>query len=482
MSESINFCKLEDIVPIIKIKIAEDEIAIRVFFSISCYEYMLKSYEKDDDYRVTFARIVFHMYQKLGKINKKITEDDFINLPDEILYNIIDEILKQDNKFKEEYDNIDVENPYEKFYKAYEYIFKNIAIDLTKVFEKTSSLIASLNEPLINSLSTALDNFRVPKIEKNEIFQMSNFHQLETALKNMPEMPFPKLVSVISNVPTPNFGIHNIFSPLSDMREVIGESRKNMFDTLHNMFLDIEESIHTLMTSIYFSLLTYRKEWNKEREVLLDYDWFYLSELPEEIVNYVYENRKTLNKDDVDKIVIKYFRENRCEKLKNIVYGWNNLSYFICRKRIFHEALVNHSRKYFNSSITLLAVHTEGVITDFVRTVLQNPRYRINRAIEDVKEELKNNEDISMFEYEIYNDVIEKIEQAFNEGFDCANPDKTSNGSRNKIAHGHVYEKETEVNSLKHFLCLNELYHLFLLLDNHKSEILVDSCRTIVDV
>lgn len=153
-----------------------------------------------------------------------------------------------------------------------------------------------------------------------------------------------------------------------------------------------------------------------------------------------------------------------------MVYGWNDLPYFACRKGVFHEALVNHSRKYFNSAITLLAVHTEGVITDFVRTVLQSPRYYVKQAIKDVKEKLENTEDVSIYEYEVFNDVIERIEQAFNESFDCADPDKASNGSRNKIAHGHVYEKETEVNSLKHFLYMNELYHLFLLLSNHDTE------------
>ena len=124
----------------------------------------------------------------------------------------------------------------------------------------------------------------------------------------------------------------------------------------------------------------------------------------------------------------------------------------------------------FNSSITLLAIHTEGVIIDFVRTVLQSPRHYVKQAIKDVKEKLENTEDVSIYKYEVFNDVIERIEQALNDGFDCANPDKASNGSRNKIAHGHVYERETEANSLKHFLYMNELYHLFLLLCNHDNK------------
>ena len=145
--------------------------------------------------------------------------------------------------------------------------------------------------------------------------------------------------------------------------------------------------------------------------------------------------------------------------------GWDELPYFACRKRIFHEALVNHSRRYFISSVTLLTVHTEGVITDFVRTSLKNPRYKVKKAIEDIKRELEGNNDVSIYEYEVFHDVIDRIEKAFTEGFEHSNPDAASNESRDKIAHGHVYEAENEVNSLKKFLYLNELYSLFLYLD-----------------
>lgn len=109
------------------------------------------------------------------------------------------------------------------------------------------------------------------------------------------------------------------------------------------------------------------------------------------------------------------------------------------REIIFHEALVNHSRKYYNSSITLLTIHTEGVITDFVRLNMQEPRFRVKKTIDDIKRVLGEKETVSIYEYEVFNDVIEKIEDAFTEGFSHADPDKSSNKSRDKIAHGHAY-------------------------------------------
>ena len=470
MSNNIDFWTLRDNAPIIKIQIAEIEIQLRIFFNVNCCENMFESHQKGDDYRTSFAKSIFYMYQQGADINTNLTKDDFVNLPDITLCSMLYEILEQDHKVKEEYDNIEVENPYEKFYKAHEQVWESAALGAKKAFEKTSRMLDSLREPLVKSLGNALGNLSTFKMDQNEIYQLSNFNQLQIALKSVPKIQFPELASAISNIPTPALDIQNIVSPLNHMVEVFAESNIKLAETLYSPLLQVEASIRSFMTSIDFSLLTYRSEWNKGRETLLGYGWFCSSELPEEVVNHVYKNRESLSKDDVDKIVVEYFRKNQCEALKNMVYCWNNLPYFTCRKGVFHEALVNHSRKHFNSSITLLAVHTEGVITDFVRTVLQSPRYRVTQAIEDVKEKLENTEAMSIYEYEVFNDVIERIEQAFNESFDYTNPDKASNGSRNKIAHGHVYEKETEVNSLKHFLYMNELYHLFLLFSNHDNE------------
>lgn len=470
MSNNIDFWALRDNAQIIKIQIAEVEIQLRVFFSVNCCENMFESHQKGDDYRTAFAKSIFHMYQQRADININLTEDDFVNLPDTTLYSILYEILEQDHKVKEDYDNIEIENPYEKFYKAHEQVWESVALGAKKAFEKTSRMLDSLREPLVKSLGNALGNLSTFKMAQTEICQLSNFSQLQIALKSVPKIQFPELASAISNIHTPALDIQNIVSPLNHMVEVIAESNIKLAETFYSPLLQVEASIRSFMTSIDFSLLTYRREWNKGRETLLEYGWFYSSELSEEVVNHIYENRESLSKDDVDKIVVEYFRKNQCEALKNVVHRWNNLPYFACRKVVFHEALVNHSRKYFNSSITLLAIHTEGVITDFVRTVLQNPHYRVTQAIKDVKEKLENTEAMSIYEYEVFNDVIDRIEQAFNESFDCGNPDKTSNGSRHKIAHGHVYEKETEVNSLKHFLYLNELHHLFLLLSNYNNE------------
>ena len=264
---------------------------------------------------------------------------------------------------------------------------------------------------------------------------------------------------------TLSIDVQAILAPLHDLAESVQHISEAFSQAMQSSVLQLANATQSILSNIDFSLLTYRKKWSAQRETLLKYGWFYSDELPDELVNHIHDNQEKLSTDEVNKLIIAHFRNDRCKALKTVVKGWDELPYFACRKRIFHEALVNHSRRYFISSVTLLTVHTEGVITDFVRTSLKNPRYKVKKAIEDIKRELEGNNDVSIYEYEVFHDVIDRIEKAFTEGFEHSNPDAASNESRDKIAHGHVYEAENEVNSLKKFLYLNELYSLFLYLD-----------------
>ena len=97
------------------------------------------------------------------------------------------------------------------------------------------------------------------------------------------------------------------------------------------------------------------------------------------------------------------------------------------------------------------------------KNVLLN-KYLVGVALLAYINDMTMNE-LSLGDWRIYDTVIKRIQAAFNEQFECANPDKASNRSRDKIAHGHVVEAETEVNSLKQFFYLNEIYRLFTMLD-----------------
>ncbi|HBF8684679.1 TPA: hypothetical protein KO123_001334 [Clostridioides difficile] len=442
-------------IPIIKIKILEFEIQIRVLFSMRCCEIMFNNYNQGDNYRLAFAKAVFHMYQNTdNKIS--LTEDEFLSVTEENLKLILKKILEKDSRINFEYDKYQEEDIYERFYKANKDILKSSIEKFNKTIEEVSKKFNSLNKSLLTPFSSVINN--IPKL---------NFKNFQSDLMKVHNVRFPEIASVLSSIPKPTINMKDIISPLQIMVESLQNINGELVKSLNTQLFQMSESVKSLMESMDFSLLTYRKEWSEQRETLLKYGWFYSEELPEEVINYIHDRRGELSTDDVDDIIVEYFRKNRCQALKNIVKEWQKLPCFHCRGVIFHEALVNHSRKYFNSSVTLLTVHIEGVITDFVRESLKNPRFRLQKAIDDIKKELDENIDISIYEYEVFNDVIERIEEAFNENFSLLDPDATSNKSRHKIAHGHVYEKENEANSLKRFLYLNEIYYLFLLLINN---------------
>lgn len=502
MSDRIDFSSFRDNAPIITISLSGRDANICVFFSMNCCTKMFEHHEQGDDFRTAFAKAVFLMFQNTEcNDGEGLTETDFLSAPDDSLLLVLNAILEQDNKLKNEYDKATGSSAYEQFFTANESILKNASAGLSKSFERISGIFESQNKLLSTSLGNALSNLTIPhdylpgltsaisNIPKYELPQFHsaltdipkipaleissamqsmskiNFTQLQSALVNVPDIQYPELASVIAKIPEPVIDVQAILAPLHDLAESVQHISEAFSQAMQSSVLQLANATQSILSNIDFSLLTYRKKWSAQRETLLKYGWFYSDELPDELVNHIHDNQEKLSTDEVNKLIIAHFRNDRCKALKTVVKGWDELPYFACRKRIFHEALVNHSRRYFISSVTLLTVHTEGVITDFVRTSLKNPRYKVKKAIEDIKRELEGNNDVSIYEYEVFHDVIDRIEKAFTEGFEHSNPDAASNESRDKIAHGHVYEAENEVNSLKKFLYLNELYSLFLYLD-----------------
>jgi hypothetical protein len=472
VEQNIDLSILVKDTPVTKITVSGIDIYIKIFFSFSCCKMMFKYHEEGDDYRLAFIKTIYHMYQNTTN-NKSIdlTIEDFIKISDDNLLIILENILVQDIKVKTEYDKIESESPFEHFYNANEAILAETTKHISDSIGRISKKIELLNKPLLKSIDSAMSSIIVPEMNFHRMTSLVenipkfNLPQWQSALINLPRTNYPEIISVIKNLPKPVFDIQEIVFPFQSMVKSLQLVNENLIKMLQSPLFEMTKNMESLFSSIDFSLLIYRKEWNEQRETLLKYGWFYSGEFPDDLIDEIHEKRETLTGENVDEIIVTYFRNDRCKALKDIVKQWKELPYFCNREIIFHEALVNHSRKYYNSSVTLLTVHTEGVITDFVRLNLEMPRYRVEKAIKDIKIALDENEIVSIYEYEVFNDVIERIEDAFTEGFKHSDPDKSSNKSRHKIAHGHAYEKESEVNSLKKFLYLNEIYHLFLLLN-----------------
>ncbi|MEN6637508.1 MAG: hypothetical protein ABFC56_16795 [Clostridiaceae bacterium] len=339
-----------------------------------------------------------------------------------------------------------------------------ILVDGLQNFARSLEATSVINMSGFQSALAALPEITLPSLD----FSRLDFSHLKSALSDVSMVRFPGLSSTLAKLPPPAFDIQSVFAPLEGVMKSIQLHNDNMFKSLEVPLLKLSETIQSLLSSIDFSLLLYPSKWSIQREALLSYGWFYTTELPEDLVANIYEKKDGLSQADVNKLITSYFRKNKCAALKKMIRKWEDFPYFKFRKWVFHEALVNHSRRYYNSSVMMITLQTEGIITDFVRLQLEKPRYKAKVALADIREKLEVSDSISIYEFEVFTDIIERIDVALQEAFDCSNPDITSDQSRDKIAHGHVYSPETEVNSLKQFLYLNEMCNLLQLLSSTK--------------
>lgn len=435
MDDTIDLSSFRKSAPIIKLSLPQKEVDVRIFFNMNCCQEFIEDSEESGDYRVAFAKSIYSMYvDTCEPLSPDCTQADFLALPDTELFKVLDCILNQDARVKATYDEIICENPYERFYHANITVLKNATSGVTKNLEQINKSLQGFT----NAYSKIFTNSTISALES-----------LKTSLSSVviPKIEIPETLSLFANI--------------------VQQFQFNTIDIINNIrpaFTVMQDSIANLFASIDFSKIAEYDQWTKQRKTLATFGWLYSSELPEAILDEIYDKKDSVSQEEVDTIITGYFRENRCKALKNIVKKWNKSPYFKSRYIVFHEALINHSLKYFNTSTTLFTIHTEGVISDFVRLNFQ-PRYRVSVAIEDIKNYVEESSDLSLYEYSIYNDILESIYQAFVEGFDCTNPDSASNKSRDKLAHGHVTEKGNEADSLQRILYLNEVFNLLQALD-----------------
>ena len=163
MSDRIDFSSFRDNAPIITISLSGRDANICVFFSMNCCTKMFEHHEQGDDFRTAFAKAVFLMFQNTEcNDGEGLTETDFLSAPDDSLLLVLNAILEQDNKLKNEYDKATGSSAYEQFFTANESILKNASAGLSKSFERISGIFESQNKLLSTSLGNALSNLTIP--------------------------------------------------------------------------------------------------------------------------------------------------------------------------------------------------------------------------------------------------------------------------------------------------------------------------------
>ena len=312
MSDRIDFSSFRDNAPIITISLSGRDANICVFFSMNCCTKMFEHHEQGDDFRTAFAKAVFLMFQNTEcNDGEGLTETDFLSAPDDSLLLVLNAILEQDNKLKNEYDKATGSSAYEQFFTANESILKNASAGLSKSFERISGIFESQNKLLSTSLGNALSNLTIPhdylpgltsaisNIPKYELPQFHsaltdipkipaleissamqsmskiNFAQLQSALVNVPDIQYPELASVIAKIPEPVIDVQAILAPLHDLAESVQHISEAFSQAMQSSVLQLANATQSILSNIDFSLLTYRKKWSAQRETLLKYGWFY---------------------------------------------------------------------------------------------------------------------------------------------------------------------------------------------------------------
>lgn len=192
------------------------DVTIEAFFSMYCLKKFFELYEQNNDYRQAFSLVVFYMYSITQKEEQEceLFEYDFLSASDDELSRILDYILANDERTREEYDKIECENVYERFYKANDTLLKKSLKPLTdslkrlnriykpqysgiqKMLEQQSDLLKNIQIPKFNAINNVIATFQVQAKSINEQFGSFNFD-----LKNVPKFNFPEIRSILDNVP-----------------------------------------------------------------------------------------------------------------------------------------------------------------------------------------------------------------------------------------------------------------------------------------
>ncbi|NQS76802.1 MAG: hypothetical protein HQP61_10295 [Peptococcaceae bacterium] len=421
---------------------------IDVFFSMDCLHKIGDYFKQNGDYKVSFGKIAFYMYQETGRAAGKenLQEDDFVSASHEELKVLLNSILEADKHFRDEFERLHVDDIFEHFYKTRDSLVK-------KVEGAAVSTARPMGQLSVADLADIAEAFRYAE----------KFRGLGISCPDQaPMLDFPGMKSILAGVPKADLDVNAVIQPLAPQLQA----------DFRTLMQPVFAAIVELMSSIDFSMLTYHHDWTEKHDLLPKFGWFYLNELSTAVVDAISEKKHSIAQNEVNQLVVQDFRRNRSEKLKIMVKKWNSSPYFRARKLVLHQALVNHSRRYYNTSTTMLCIHTEGVIRDFMRLGLQVPRYSTRRAIDYIHGRLpiQQMSSLSYSGWQVYIIILERILAIFVKHFVRANPDSGFYDSRHEVAYGQATEAETEANSLKRFLYMNELYQLFSFLDRRIRE------------
>ncbi len=253
------------------------------------------------------------------------------------------------------------------------------------------------------------------------------------------------LASSIAKQITENFALS-----IQEIQTLSAEIMRTTTEAMHQSFVELNEVI-----------TQYFKKRAELDPIMAEFGWGGLSAIPGNIIQFINANKSRLSSNDVDELITDYYESENFREFELLVSSWWWNPSFSSRKLAILEAFSCYKLRLNIASITLITIHMEGIIKEFLFWSFGIVRKRDSSAIQEVRERSKNQNNARIpYMYECNIKALEEIERRYSENFKIEQLDETSNLSRHKIAHGHMCDEVSKADVLKTFLWVNELENL----------------------
>lgn len=392
---------------VMKVNIAGQVIDLNLrFMSRSLYNFLSYSIEKKD-YREAFLCMIYGVYKEREE-NKEdmLSIEEFSSISDEELSRVFQLYLRSDKKIYEKYEEILCDNPYERYYIAANEVFLQIS-------EEAKGRI----EPVIKSVADSI------KTISSGIFMPEIYKDAEVAINTVTAMA-------------------------KEMGEYMSQHLRKVSELLPR-------------ADEFFGNLD--KQNRVYHETMKSFQWWCMTDIPISALDYIHANRDSLTKDEVDRYLCEFYRENEFERLDSMMGSWQTLDSFKKCKVTIEEVKEIHKRGYYHSSVTVLTILMEGVIRRYVESMTGEKKYRFGEVGKLLREQLnlQLEDDHFLLDSLLTESVKVWIDEIFGKSFSPEFSEQVPEFNRHKRTHGYAFEEQAEVDSLKLILKINELFYLF---------------------
>lgn len=246
----------------------------------------------------------------------------------------------------------------------------------------------------------------------------------------------------------------NLTQMTSSLTEPVSDNFKKINDA-------IKHPLEKILDNIYLDRTI--QNFEKSAEIMFDNGWWLIPTMPVPFYTQLV-GVEDVNKKDLTDFIVKYYNENDCIELVNVIKGWT-LDEFKENKEIFEDSLWAHKKSKFTLTVPTLAVQVEATLR-----IYYDPEFKTQ--IDGYREKLKkeynqtvNNENLSyvdIFDNFTKRQNIKFLEDSVNEYVQSFMGEKRRDFDdihRNPLLHGQCKNYTIEM-STKLFLFLDMIHYI----------------------